>query len=107
MHITFISPIDTQTNADLAAKKVKVTYKDIKPPITDLRQAVEKKSFFPQANLDKTFGNPEEAMDKANTIITGEALGGAQYHMHMETQVHECRHPNGLLVLKCCISILT
>lgn len=38
---------DTQKQADEAAKLVKVTYKDCKPPILTFEQAIEAKSFPP------------------------------------------------------------
>ena len=38
---------DTQEHADAGAQAVKITYKDIKPPILSIKQAIETSSFHP------------------------------------------------------------
>ena len=64
-----------------------MTYKDVRPPITGLREAVATESFHPGPELDTVVGDPDDAMKNAFKVISGEAMSGCQGHMHMETQV--------------------
>ena len=48
----------------MAASLVKVTYRDVKPPLLDLRTAVQQKSFFTGAAPDPLIvGNPDGQSD--------------------------------------------
>ena len=51
---------DDQQTADTAASLVQVTYTDVQKPLTDLREAIQQQSFFPDANPEPiVVGNPE------------------------------------------------
>ncbi len=50
---------DTQEHAEAAVKKVAVSYSDVRPPVTDIRDAIRKKSFFPAPSDDFIAGNAE------------------------------------------------
>ena len=55
----FSSPDDAVT-AETAASLVKVTYREVKPPLLDLRMAVQQKSFFiGAAPKPLIVGNPD------------------------------------------------
>jgi len=51
---------DDTLTAERAASLVKVTYREVKPPLLDLRMAVKQKSFFTGAAPDPLIvGNPD------------------------------------------------
>ncbi|KAK7486654.1 hypothetical protein BaRGS_00022055, partial [Batillaria attramentaria] len=81
---------DAQT-AETAAAMVKVTYKDVQPPLLDLREAIEKKSFFDGAPDPLVVGNPDAAIAAAPRRISGSIECGTQYHFQMETQIARCQ----------------
>lgn len=83
---------DPQT-AETAASMVKVTYKDVQPPLLDIREAIEKKSFFAGAPAPLVVGNPDAAIAAAPQKISGSIQCGTQYHFQMETQIALCQ-PN-------------
>ncbi|ELT96233.1 hypothetical protein CAPTEDRAFT_161264 [Capitella teleta] len=62
---------DSQVTADLAAQRVKVTYTNEETPITDIKEAINLKSFFPKPSED---------------VLKGQISCRAQSHFHMETQ---------------------
>ncbi|KAJ7388015.1 hypothetical protein OS493_040376, partial [Desmophyllum pertusum] len=77
---------DTQRHADEAVKSVTVTYKEQKPPLLTINEAVAAKSFFdPQAKPLKK-GDPDTAIKNSPHIVQGAVSTGPQYHFHMETQ---------------------
>lgn len=51
--------VDSDGTANAAARAVKVTYTDVKPPILTPRDALAKKSFFPKAGPDLVVGDAE------------------------------------------------
>ncbi|KAG1648953.1 Xanthine dehydrogenase [Nymphon striatum] len=73
---------ETEYIAEKAVKLVKVTYSDIKTPIIDIKDAIDKKSFV------KLPLNPP--IIAGNVEGKGEIGTGAQYHFHMETQTTYC-----------------
>ncbi|CAH3170659.1 unnamed protein product [Porites lobata] len=81
---------DTQRHADEAAKAVKVTYKEQKPLILTIDEAIAAKSFFdPQAKPLKK-GDAAAAIQNSPHVVQGSIYTGHQYHFHMETQVALC-----------------
>ncbi|KAK3736528.1 hypothetical protein QZH41_004418 [Actinostola sp. cb2023] len=93
-HVLGIIVADTQGLADQAAKVVKVTYKDCKPLILTIAQAIEAKSFAPPMTppmslylYDVDVGDAQGAMTSSSHVITGEVECGGQHHFHIETQV--------------------
>ena len=50
---------ESQRTADLAAHKVQITYTNEQTPITDMRDAIQKGSFFPKPTDDTVVGNAE------------------------------------------------
>jgi xanthine dehydrogenase/oxidase len=55
----FLILIDTQSLADEAAGKVKITYTDVKTPIITIQDAIDAKSFFSDEIVDQVFGDPD------------------------------------------------
>ncbi|XP_028411467.1 xanthine dehydrogenase/oxidase-like [Dendronephthya gigantea] len=78
----------SQSLADEAAEKVKITYSDCKKPIISIQDAIEASSFFSDQIVNQTFGDIDGAMASSTHIITGEISLGTQHHIHMET--HTC-----------------
>ncbi|XP_028399776.1 xanthine dehydrogenase/oxidase-like isoform X2 [Dendronephthya gigantea] len=79
---------ESQSLADEAAEKVKITYSDCKPPIVTEEDAIKAKSFFSDQILSKVYGDPDGAMASSAHVINGEIKLGTQHHFHMET--HTC-----------------
>ena len=48
---------ETPQAAKAAAKLVKVTYKDVKPAILTIKDAIKENSFFPEINANKSTGD--------------------------------------------------
>ncbi|KAK7099077.1 hypothetical protein V1264_003269 [Littorina saxatilis] len=77
--------------AETAASMVKVTYKDVQPPLLNLREAVEQKSFFTGVMPDPLVkGDPDGAISKSARRVSGSIECGAQYHFQLETQTARC-----------------
>ncbi|XP_072372292.1 xanthine dehydrogenase-like isoform X2 [Scyliorhinus torazame] len=70
--------------------EVTVSYKDRKPPIVTLDEAINKKSFFPSPGKELLVGDPTGAISNSPCKIEGEVRAGEQYHFHMETQICRC-----------------
>ncbi|GFS24807.1 indole-3-acetaldehyde oxidase-like, partial [Elysia marginata] len=73
-----------------AAEAVKVTYKDVKPPIVTIEDAIKRKSFFPDPPAPKSVGDAKGAIASAPHRLTGSISCGDQFHFHLETQVVSC-----------------
>ena len=58
---------ETPQAAKAAAKLVKVTYKDVKPPILTIQDAIKENSFHPEINVNHDIG------DTAGIIIINKA----------------------------------
>ncbi|XP_028395681.1 xanthine dehydrogenase-like [Dendronephthya gigantea] len=78
----------SQSLADEAAEKVKITYSDCKKPIISIQDAIEASSFFSEQIVNETFGDVDGAMASSTHIVSGEISVGTQHHFHMET--HTC-----------------
>ncbi|XP_048729395.2 xanthine dehydrogenase-like isoform X2 [Ostrea edulis] len=76
--------------AGSAARKVKVTYTDIQPPILTMEEAIAKNSIFPKVADEFKLGDAEGAIAKSAVKVTGRIKCGTQYHMSMETQISIC-----------------
>ncbi|XP_078070968.1 uncharacterized protein LOC144495034 isoform X2 [Mustelus asterias] len=81
---------DSEQHALQMVGEVKVTYKDQKPPIVTLDEAIEKKSFYPSPSKGLLVGDPAGAIADSPRKIEGEIRAGEQYHFHMETQICRC-----------------
>ncbi|XP_068702018.1 xanthine dehydrogenase/oxidase-like [Montipora foliosa] len=81
---------DTQHHADDAAKAVKVTYKEQKPPILTIDEAIAAKSFFDPQAKPLLKGDADTAIKNSATVVQGSIYTDHQYHFHMETQVTMC-----------------
>ncbi|XP_076459984.1 uncharacterized protein LOC143293041 [Babylonia areolata] len=81
---------ETQVQADQAAKKVVVTYKDVQKPILTFEEAIEAQNFHPCYFSTKSIGEPEEALAQSAKQIEGEVRIGQQYHFYMETICSLC-----------------
>ena len=64
----------SQQVANQAAKMVKVTYKDVKKPITDIKEAIEKEMFFEDNLSELKKGDIESAIAGSTHIIEGRIL---------------------------------
>jgi len=78
---------ETQSQANAAAKQVKIKYCDIKKPILSIEESIVagREHAFP--NKEQTVGNPEEAWKSVDHVVEGECRMGSQYHFFMETHV--------------------
>ncbi|XP_074617346.1 xanthine dehydrogenase/oxidase-like [Acropora palmata] len=81
---------DTQRHADEAAKAVRVTYKEQKPPILTIDEAIATKSFFDPQAKTLTKGDADTAIKNSAVAVEGSISTAHQYHFHMETQVAMC-----------------
>ncbi|XP_076451139.1 uncharacterized protein LOC143287015 isoform X2 [Babylonia areolata] len=82
---------DPQT-AETAAAMVQVTYSDVQKPVTDLREAIQLKSFFPSMAAPDPIvvGDPDTALAQSAHRITGTIQMGTQAHFPLETQISRC-----------------
>ncbi|XP_067885711.1 xanthine dehydrogenase-like isoform X2 [Heterodontus francisci] len=81
---------DSQHHALQMVEGVKVTYQDQKPPIVNLDEAINKKSFYPAPGNVLLVGDPASAISVSPCKAEGEIRAGEQYHFHMETQICRC-----------------
>uniref|UniRef100_A0A0B7AD29 Aldehyde oxidase/xanthine dehydrogenase a/b hammerhead domain-containing protein n=1 Tax=Arion vulgaris TaxID=1028688 RepID=A0A0B7AD29_9EUPU len=77
-----------------AVKAVQVTYKDIKPVIVDVLDAIQQKSFF-DILATHTQGNAAAALESAPHRVTGNTRTREQCHFHLENQTAICT-PSGV-----------
>ncbi|XP_063789020.1 aldehyde oxidase 1-like isoform X2 [Pseudophryne corroboree] len=75
---------DTPEHARRAVTKVKIEYKDLKPLILSVEDAIKYNSFF-EPSKQIVHGNAEEAFKKADQILEGEIHIGGQEQFYMET----------------------
>ncbi|KAK7099380.1 uncharacterized protein [Littorina saxatilis] len=80
---------DPQT-ALKAASMVKVAYSNVQKPVTDLNEAIQLKSFFPDPPDPSTAGDAAKAIASSARRVTGSIQMGTQAHFHMETQASRC-----------------
>lgn len=75
---------DTQQQAAVGARAVKVEYEEL-PAILTMEDAIEKESFYEHFRFIKQ-GNPiDEAMETADHVFTGVSRMGGQEHFYLET----------------------
>lgn len=77
---------DTQTIAQKAARKVKVSYEELSPIIVTIEDAIEKGSFYPGYPKGIVQGDIEKGFQQAVTIVEGDCRMGGQEHFYLETQ---------------------
>ncbi|XP_070198779.1 xanthine dehydrogenase/oxidase-like [Littorina saxatilis] len=87
--LAIIVAADPQT-AETAASMVKVTYADGQRPLSDMKEAIKQKSFFPGVLAPRVVGDPDQAIAQSARRITGTIECGLQAHFHLETQNGRC-----------------
>ncbi|KAL3874744.1 hypothetical protein ACJMK2_037715 [Sinanodonta woodiana] len=75
---------DTQAHAQLAAKLVKVEYRE-HPAVITIKDAIEANSYYLKPKTLHT-GNVDQAFAQCDHILEGEAHVGGQEHFYLETQ---------------------
>ncbi|KAK3789286.1 hypothetical protein RRG08_001676, partial [Elysia crispata] len=78
---------ETSALAMEAAKKVKVTYSEVRPPILTIEDSLAKGKEFVDRRKTIVIGNPDDAWKSVEQIVEGTVSMGSQYHFYMETQV--------------------
>ncbi|XP_035826275.1 indole-3-acetaldehyde oxidase [Aplysia californica] len=78
---------ETQSLANAAAQKVKMTYSDIQTPILSVEESIAAGREYPFPQSEKIVGEPDEAWKSVEHTIEGECRMGSQYHYYLETQV--------------------
>jgi xanthine dehydrogenase molybdopterin-binding subunit B len=78
---------ETFQQAQLAAKAVKITYKEIKQPILNVFDAIKAKSFFDKPTDDFVYGNAEQVIKNSVNVVQNDFYLDTQYHFHMENHV--------------------
>ncbi|XP_067656036.1 uncharacterized protein [Haliotis asinina] len=79
-----------QLSADTAASMVKVTYKNVQPPIITTEDAIQKNSIFPNVAKEFKLGDAAAAIAGSDNKITGSIKMGHQYHFYLETHFCLC-----------------
>ncbi|XP_021921362.1 xanthine dehydrogenase isoform X2 [Zootermopsis nevadensis] len=74
-----------QIIAQRAAKLVRVEYKDLKPVIITIEDAIKNESFFPGCPKEICRGDVDAAFRNSDHIIEGEARMAGQEHFYLET----------------------
>ncbi|CAG5124756.1 unnamed protein product, partial [Candidula unifasciata] len=77
---------ETQALAELAARKVKITYGSMQEPIIYVEDGVAKGSFFEQ-KFNKIMGQSEDALKNSDLTVSGQIYEGGQYYYYIENQV--------------------
>ncbi|BFZ04912.1 hypothetical protein BsWGS_07950 [Bradybaena similaris] len=80
---------EDEVTAQSARYGVQITYTDIQPPLTDVDEAIQKKSFYP-AFPAVTRGNATAAMAAAPHRVSGTVRCSDQYSFHLENQATLC-----------------
>ncbi|KJE94734.1 xanthine dehydrogenase, variant [Capsaspora owczarzaki ATCC 30864] len=75
---------ETQSEAQQAARKVKVEYEDL-PAVISILDAIEAKSYYSPINKIQT-GDVDAAIAAAEVVVEGEFHMGGQEHFYLETQ---------------------
>ncbi|KAL3874743.1 hypothetical protein ACJMK2_037714, partial [Sinanodonta woodiana] len=75
---------DTQAHAQLAAKLVKVEYRE-HPAVITIKDAIKANSYYLKPKTIHT-GNVDQAFAQCDHILEGEAHVGGQEHFYLETQ---------------------
>ena len=65
---------DSQRNADILAKQVKVRYSDICKPIITIEDAIEQKSFHPPRINDFAIGNTDSKYIHASCFVNQHSM---------------------------------
>ncbi|GFO39127.1 aldehyde oxidase, partial [Plakobranchus ocellatus] len=78
---------ENHTLAVEAAKKVKVTYAEVRPPVLTIEDSLAKDMEFKEVRHTSVVGAPDEAWKTVDHTAEGTVKMGSQYHFYMETQV--------------------
>ncbi|PVD33600.1 hypothetical protein C0Q70_04857 [Pomacea canaliculata] len=82
---------DDPQMASTAASMVRVTYKNVQPPLLDLRTAINQKSFFPRQTDPVIRGTQTvTAIAQSPHRLPGSVEIGDQYHFYLESQSSRC-----------------
>ncbi len=74
---------ETFEQAYNASKAVKITYKEMKPQILNIEDAIKQNSFFPNPPSDFVYGNAEQAIANSPHVIEGDLNLGTQFHFYV------------------------
>lgn len=77
----------TQSEANAAVKKVKVTYSNIQKPILTIEESIAQGKQFASTFKEFVLGNPKEAWNSIDNTVEGACCMGSQYHFFLETHV--------------------
>ncbi|XP_053697545.1 xanthine dehydrogenase [Sabethes cyaneus] len=77
---------DSQTIAQKAARKVKISYEELSPIIVTIEDAIKKQSFYPGYPKQIAQGNIDEGFRQAVHVVEGDCRMGGQEHFYLETQ---------------------
>ncbi|XP_059139141.1 uncharacterized protein LOC131927489 [Physella acuta] len=78
---------ESQSLANAAVKKVKVTYSNIQKPVLSIEESIAQGKEFSADLKDFVAGNPDETWSTVDKTVEGECRMGSQYHFYLETQV--------------------
>uniref|UniRef100_A0A0B7B2H5 FAD-binding PCMH-type domain-containing protein n=1 Tax=Arion vulgaris TaxID=1028688 RepID=A0A0B7B2H5_9EUPU len=78
---------ETQSLANMAAKKVKVNVCDVRQPILSLEESIAQGKEYDPPMTEFVVGTPDEIWSIVDKTLEGECSMGSQYHFYMETQV--------------------
>lgn len=78
---------ETRDVAIEAAKKVKVSYGNFGPVVTDIEVAMENANNIHTVGSPLEYGDVTSALANSVQVISGRIKMGSQYHFTMETQV--------------------
>nr|XP_039264202.1 indole-3-acetaldehyde oxidase-like [Styela clava] len=77
---------DTQDHAEAISRSVVVTYKNRKPAVYEISEAIEKEMFYDSPD-SVVIEDAPTAIKNASRKVTGTVKIGSQYHFYMETQI--------------------
>jgi len=87
---------ESQAEADLAARHVKVEMGDCnRPLILTLDDAIAARSFYSDEPGKLEVGDAESALASADVVVNGSVQCGHQYHFYMETQTADAKLVDG------------
>ncbi|BFZ03307.1 hypothetical protein BsWGS_06345 [Bradybaena similaris] len=78
---------ETQSQANAAARKVKVNVSTIHPPVLTIEESIAQNKQYEFGVKEFVLGTPDETWSTVDKTIEGECRMGSQYHFYLETQV--------------------
>jgi len=84
---------ESEREAREIASLVEVSYKNKQQVLTNIRDAISNKSFYPLHLKDIVKGDVDTALENSQYTLEGSIDYGSQYHYFLETQICRCE-PN-------------